>query len=240
MTKSYKFKAQFTKSNVGAAPSSAPTIKIVDSSNNILVAALTATTALSNMPGVYTYSYTGASGLYLIGRFTTTDATMDKTEIDDFVGWLAAPVDVVTSIAVSESDAEAVSSGALAISTAYTLQQTVSSTTTSDLSAATKLWLAVKKNKSDADTDALLFVEKTAGLTRVDGTAYTTTTDGTLTVTGSSADWDIAIYIDEAATALLDANSNCVAAVKALVAGNTVDVWSGTCVISWGTVEAVI
>lgn len=81
MTTIYKFKAGYTKLGIATAPSSAPTIKVVDSANNILVAALTATTALSNLVGAYLYSYSGADGLDLIGKFTTTDLTMDQQDL---------------------------------------------------------------------------------------------------------------------------------------------------------------
>lgn len=84
MATTYLFKATFTKSGAAAAPSSAPTIAVVDTSDNVLVAALTATTALTNLPGTYIYSYSGADGLDLIGRFTTTDTTMDQTTLDSY------------------------------------------------------------------------------------------------------------------------------------------------------------
>jgi len=84
MTTSYLFKATFTKSGAATAPSPAPTIAVVSSADAILVAALTATTALANLPGTYIYSYSGADGLDLIGRFTTTDATMDQTTLDSY------------------------------------------------------------------------------------------------------------------------------------------------------------
>jgi len=81
MTTIYKFKAGYTKLGVATAPASAPTIKVVDSADNILVAALTATTALANLAGAYLYSYSGADGLDLIGLFHTSDATMDQQDL---------------------------------------------------------------------------------------------------------------------------------------------------------------
>jgi hypothetical protein len=81
MTTIYKFKAGYTKLGIATAPSSAPTITVVDSANNILVAALTATTALTNQVGAYLYSYSGADGLDLIGLFHTSDATMDQQDL---------------------------------------------------------------------------------------------------------------------------------------------------------------
>lgn len=76
----YKFKVAFTKLGVGTAPSSAPVCTVVDADDNILASAQ-ATVALANLPGVYLYSYTGASGLDLVALFHTTDATVDQQDL---------------------------------------------------------------------------------------------------------------------------------------------------------------
>jgi hypothetical protein len=81
MTTLYEFAAGYTKAGVAAAPSSAPTITIVDSGNNILVAALTVTIALTNLAGAYRYSYSGADGLICYALFHTTDVTMDQQSL---------------------------------------------------------------------------------------------------------------------------------------------------------------
>lgn len=80
MTTTYKFKAAYTKLGVGTAPSVAPVATIVNSANTVLVNAQ-ATTALSNLPGVYLYSYSGTDGLDLIGLFHTDDATVDQQDV---------------------------------------------------------------------------------------------------------------------------------------------------------------
>ena len=90
MTTLYEFCVGYTKLGVGAAPSSAPTITVVDSANNVLVSAATATTALGNLVGAYRYSYSGADGLICYAKFTTTDLTMDQYEI--FTAALINPV----------------------------------------------------------------------------------------------------------------------------------------------------
>jgi hypothetical protein len=73
----------------------------------------------------------------------------------------------------------------------------------------------------------------------VNGASYTTPTDGSLTVTGSSGAWVIAVFIDDPATTLLNLNSNCIAGLKALIGGNTYSVWEGTASIINGPVKAV-
>jgi len=91
MTTVYKFKAYFTKNGAGTAPSAAPTVTIVDTDNTVLVNAQAAT-ALSNLTGAYIYEYSGADGLDLIGKFSTTDATMDAQDLGVVAEY--TPVDV--------------------------------------------------------------------------------------------------------------------------------------------------
>jgi hypothetical protein len=133
------------------------------------------------------------------------------------------------------------SSGSLALTTHHTWRQTITSTSTAALGAATKLWLAVKRHRTDDDEDAVFFVEQTAGLTVLDGAAYTTVAHGSLTVTGESGDWDIACYLNANALALLEeyVGEELAAALKAQVAGDDTLVWSGTATIEQGIVQAV-
>ena len=77
MTTIYRFRAYFTKAGVGSAPSDTPTLTAVDMSNNILVNEQNAT-KISNLPGLVIYDYSGSDGLELIGRFHTTDTTLDQ------------------------------------------------------------------------------------------------------------------------------------------------------------------
>jgi hypothetical protein len=81
MTTLYEFAVGYTKLGVGTAPSSAPTITVVDSANNVLVTAATATTVLTNLVGAYRYSYSGADGLTCYALFHTTDTTMDQQDL---------------------------------------------------------------------------------------------------------------------------------------------------------------
>jgi len=80
MTTIYNFTAAYTKLGIGTVPSSAPTITIVDSSGNLLVNA-GVTTARANMLEVFDYSYSGADGLDLVGKFHTTDLTVDSSDL---------------------------------------------------------------------------------------------------------------------------------------------------------------
>lgn len=80
MTTVYKFKAGYKKAGVATAPSSTPTITVVDTDDNVLVNAQNAT-ALANLTGGYIYEYSGADSLDLVGRFRTADTTMDETDL---------------------------------------------------------------------------------------------------------------------------------------------------------------
>lgn len=144
------------------------------------------------------------------------------------------------TIAISATQAEAVASGTLAITTHNTWSQAITSTMTQDLSAATKLWLAIKHSRRDTDAAAMVFVEKTAGLTVVEGTTYATPAHGTLTVAGSSGAWTITAELEEAATALLSGNRRAQYELKALIAGDTYIVSEGNAVLIDGLVKAIV
>ena len=96
MTTTYLFRAGYTKLGVAVAPSSAPTITVVDSANNLLESAQ-ATTLLSNLVGAYIYSYSGTDGLYLQALFHTTDATVDQQDL------FSMPVNYAPSTAVGSN-----------------------------------------------------------------------------------------------------------------------------------------
>lgn len=173
----------------------------------------------------------------------TVPLSVDATATVDEAAIAAAVIAGMSSsltVAISAAEADSVASGNLAIRTHHTLSQSITSTNTLDLSAATKVWLAVKQHKTDDDDDAIVFVEKSAGLTYLAGEAYATTTDGSLTVTGSSGAWVITAKVQEAATAELTdyVDRSLVAELKALVAGDTVPVWDGAATISHGIVQA--
>lgn len=160
----------------------------------------------------------------------------------DIIGNLVTDIGALTpAVAISATTAASVSSGALAIRTHHSLSQAISSTYAGDLSAATKLWLAVKAEKDDTDAQSVIFIEATAGLTYLSGAAYTTVAHGSLTVGGVAGAWTITVAIDEVATGLLTAYADGMlwAECKALVGGSTVAVWDGVCDVSRGIVNAV-
>jgi len=89
----YIFLGYFTKAKVGTAPANAPTVDVCNIATNALVVTAGSATALTSMPGLYSYTYSGAAGLRLVATFKTTDATVDQqhlpsytpTEITDYL-----------------------------------------------------------------------------------------------------------------------------------------------------------
>ena len=149
-------------------------------------------------------------------------------------------VTVNATVAISATEAAAVASGLLAIRAYNTFAQTVTSTSADNLNAANKIWLSIKRNAAQTDDESIIFIEKTAGLTRVAGAAYATATDGSLTVTGSSGDWEIGLLLKSAATTLLGLLSGSYEAeIKYSLSGVEKPLWSGAAVITSGIVRTL-
>ena len=187
-------------------------------------------------------SIAGAYSYYAYKQAGVSPATTDTLIGTGWLKWNGTAEIYEATIAISAAEAEAVSSGSLALRTYYTFSQAITSTTTAALDTATKVWLAIKHYTADADTVSIVFVEKTDGLTYLAQAAYTTVANGTLVITGSIGAWTITVKVEEAATALLGdwTTDTLVAEVKALIAGDTITVWDGTAKISPGIVRAYV
>lgn len=162
----------------------------------------------------------------------TTPGSIGKLIVDYLnatISSRATPADVHTSIAVSSTTAATISNGALAIVAASTFQQSVDSTVLDDLSTAIKIWAVMKANGGVSDAGGFFFIEMPTGLLNINGGAtYPTPAHGSITVTGSSGDWRLDLYLHQTATALLLGinNTRCIAGIKALLSnGRTIDVW---------------
>lgn len=165
-----------------------------------------------------------------------------KAEMDAGFAEVTGEVVVNASVAISTTEAELVASGRLAIRSYHSFAQSVVSSSTANLTTGgAALWLAIKSDPDDADSAALVLIEKTAGLTVLARTAYGTAAHGALTISGSAGAWSIAIVLDEVATGLLHAyaTSGLFAELKAKVGNDTVPVWDGKAAISKGIVQAV-
>jgi len=85
MATTYKFKAYYKKNGVGATQNPAPVCTVINMADDSKLADAQATTASTNMPGLYTYSYTGNDGLDCVAYFHTTDADADEADVASYV-----------------------------------------------------------------------------------------------------------------------------------------------------------
>ena len=85
MTTVYKFKAYYTDAGVGTAQDPAPTCTVINMADDSKLADAQATTASTNMPGLYSYEYSGADGLDCVAFFATTDTGCDVKQLASYV-----------------------------------------------------------------------------------------------------------------------------------------------------------
>jgi hypothetical protein len=113
MTTVYKFKAYYTDAGVGAVQDPAPTCTVINMADDSKLADAQATTASTNMPGLYSYSYSGADGLDCVAWFKTTDTGCDVKELASYVSEKITTMssgvtladDAITAAAYDESTA---------------------------------------------------------------------------------------------------------------------------------------
>jgi hypothetical protein len=97
----YVFRAFFTKSKIGVAPSVAPVVNVCDSAGTLVVTD-GAVTTLSGMVGLYGYSYTNATPGEYIALFRTTDTTVDLAQLPSWT-----PTVIVTNLDATVSSRNA-------------------------------------------------------------------------------------------------------------------------------------
>ena len=85
MTTVYKFKAYYTDAGVGTAQDPAPVCTVINMADDSKLADAQATTASTNMPGLYSYEYSGADGLDVVAFFATTDTGCDVKQLASYV-----------------------------------------------------------------------------------------------------------------------------------------------------------
>ena len=175
--------------------------------------------------GVYFYSYDMDLTLYdYIVTAKSTSAIVDMKKLTTVWTEYASDVTVNSSVAVTAANAATLAAGNVAFLSYAHNSMVITSTSTEDLSSATKVWFALKDSYLETDAQSLIFIEKTAGLTHVGKSAIVSpivSTDGSLTVGGSSGAWTFTIVLkSEAAAYLADyAGSNKLGEVKATIGG---------------------
>jgi hypothetical protein len=162
------------------------------------------------------------------GRVEISSAT-DKNTLDDLT--------LNPTLAISQAEALSVAEGDLALATYHEFSQTITSTSTDNLGTAV-LALGIKVRATDADTAAILLVRSDTGLSRVNGAAYATPAHGTLTVSGSSGDWEITVTVTAAVAGLLESYSG--RELPSELKNLTTDraVWTGKTAVTSGIVKA--
>jgi hypothetical protein len=136
----------------------------------------------------------------------------------------------------------ALASADLAIRFDYAVTQPFTITATNDLKAAgSKLYLAIKEKESDLDSEAMVYVERTANLVYLNKVAAVDSTKGTLIVSGASGAWTVTFWLDESITgSLRTTKRNHYYEIKYVpAAGGPVRIAYGTAVLSYGIVRAV-
>jgi len=245
----YKFYAFYSADKVGKA-SLTVTVDVRNEAG-ALVADNQAATETGG--GLYRYTHTTATENDYTAVFKTADATVDSQHvpaiagiegprIDAAISTRATPadLDVTATVAISATEAAAVASGLLALRSYNTFAQSVTSTSEDDLSSATLVWLAIKRNAAQADADSLIFIEETAGLTVLDGAAYATPLNGSLTVSGSAGDWTVTLKVAAAAMAAIGLRVGSYdAEIKYKLVNDVKVLWSGAAILNDGVVRAI-
>ncbi len=180
MTTIYKFKAYYTDAGVGTAQDPAPTCTVINMADDSKLADAQATTASTNMPGLYSYEYSGADGLDCVAWFKTTDTGCDVKELASYVSekittnlnadvaGVEAKVDTVDTnvdaiLADTGTDGVVVASG-----------QTVATVTNlTNLPTMPTDWLTAAGLKADAVTKIQNGLALEATLTAIKGAGWT-------------------------------------------------------------------
>lgn len=177
MSSTYHFKVVYTKSGIGTTPAVPPVVTIVDSSNNLIVETQAAT-ALTNLPGVYIYTYSGINALDMTALFHTDDATVDQQDLYSFAADFTANHTVTEVVPATNAKINIVRGDTANFSI----------TGLGDLSNLSKLYFTVKARDSDPDTGSIIQIELAGGLLRFLGQAIVAPLDPT----------DASITIDDA------------------------------------------
>lgn len=171
--------------------------------------------------GLYGYSFDADLTLYdYVVTAITTSVLVDTKELSTF--WTEYASDV--SVAVTAANAATLAAGNVAFTSYAHNSVAITSTSTEDLSSATKVWFALKDSYLETDAQSLIFIEETAGLSYVGKSAIASPIvagDGSLTVGGSSGAWTFTVMLkSEAAAFLADyAGSNKLGEIKATISG---------------------
>jgi hypothetical protein len=163
-------------------------------------------------------------------------AGLTESGCDKAVGNLLFTVATTPAASVALSDAalNELQSGNLALYTHYDWDFQISSTSLEDLSTG-DLYVGVKHLDTDTDAEALVLIERTAGLLYINQAAATTAGNATLVVTGTAGAWLITGHLAAVESGKLTAwKRRQLAEVKL---GEKL-IWTGHITISLGVVQS--
>jgi hypothetical protein len=183
MTTLYKFKAYYTDAGVGTAQDPAPTCTVINMADDSKLADAQATTASTNMPGLYSYEYSGADGLDCVAWFKTTDTGCDVKQLASYVSEkittnLNADVaGVETKLDTVDANVDAILADTGTDGVVIAGAQTVATVTNlTNLPAAPTDWLTGAAVKADAVTKLQANLALEATLTAIKGAGWSTET----------------------------------------------------------------
>lgn len=107
-----------------------------------------------------------------------------------------------------------------------------------DITEHSKLWFTVKRSKEGTDVQALIQIEETVGLIRINGEAADTPANGNITITEALAG-NIAISLEEVETAKLP-YGEFYYDVQVLISGKVTTLTEGTAIIPADVTRAVL
>jgi hypothetical protein len=176
MTTLYKFKAYYTDAGVGTAQDPAPTCTVINMADDSKLADAQATTASTNMPGLYSYEYSGADGLDCVAWFKTTDTGCDVKELASYVSEKIT-TNLNADVAGVETKLDTVDTNVDAIladtGTDGVIVASGTVTTLTNLPAAPTDWLTGAAVKADAVTKLQANLALEATLTAIKGAGWT-------------------------------------------------------------------
>lgn len=193
--------------------------------------------------GIYTKAYTSADTInydyfayaqYTGATVTDSDyAVMSTPTIDDGAGFWGYSTRTLTASAASTT--ATVSGTTITIVRGDSLSASLSAL--GNISTRTKLHFTVKRTYTDADTEALVQIEETAGLLYINGAAATTAANGDITVTNATTG-AITITLAAAETAKLAVEEDLVYDVQMVTASGVSTLTTASATVSGDVTRA--
>lgn len=226
---------------LGAANSGLTLTPALHNADGTSAAGLTTTDLLEVAAGSGSYEWTGTLPdghrgyiRFLDGATFKAHVGIEPAEVETAAAvWAYASRTLTTAIA-AVSPPPVISGDLITIIQADTM--VLNFTGLGALTGRSKLWFSVKDSVDDEDSEAVIFIEESAGLVTLNGAAGTSGQGGiTVTDAGTGA---ITVTLDEAAAAQLTLKRGRAYSVKSLISGVATTHTRGTADVSWTAAKA--